>query len=280
MRIIDAHTHILPPEIIAARADYVARDRWFGLLYASPRARLATAEDLIQSMDQAGIHASIAFGFAFAENALCRICNDYVLEAAARWPTRILPFVVVNPCAGDSALEEASRCLEAGAHGLGELLPDGQGFTLQDPCLAELIALAQTKRVPILLHVNEKVGHMYAGKGNAGPEEAYHLACQFPNARFILAHWGGGLPFYELMPSARKHLTNVYYDTAASLFLYEDRIFAEVTRWAPDKVLFATDYPLISQRRFLARVHQACVEPAALERFFSDNALSVLGIDQ
>lgn len=279
MRILDAHTHIMPPEIIAARADYAARDRWFGLLYASPRARLATAEELIHSMDRAEIQAAIAFGFAFAENALCRRCNDYVLEAAARWPTRIIPFAVVNPCAGPPALEEAARCLEAGARGLGELLPDGQGFTLEDPGLAALIALAQERGVPILLHVNERVGHAYAGKGKVGPEEAYQLACRFPEARFILAHWGGGLPFYELMPSARKQLANVYYDTAASLFLYDDRIFAEVSRWAPAKVLFATDYPLISQRRFLERVHRAEMPASALEGFFAGNALRALGLD-
>ncbi len=277
MQIIDAHTHILSPAMAAARADYVAQDRWFGLLYASPRARLATADDLIRSMDAAEIEASVAFGFAFARTELCRQCNDYVLEAAARWPGRIIPFAVVNPREGTPALEEARRCLEAGARGLGELMPDGQGYALDDPCLDGLMALAQSHAAPVMVHVNELVGHAYPGKGTAGPRDAYALACRFPQTRLIFSHWGGGLPFYELMPTARQGLANVYYDTAASLYLYDDRIFAEAGRWAPDKVLFATDYPLIGQRRFLERVQQVGLEPDLLERLLAGNLLRALG---
>jgi hypothetical protein len=277
MRVIDAHTHILPPAIVAARAGYMARDRWFGLLHASPRTRLATAEDLVRSMDAAEIEGSVAFGFAFAETETCRLCNEHVLEAAARWPGRILPFAVVNPAEGAPALAEARRCLEAGALGLGELMPDGQGYGLQDPCLDDLMDLASAHGAPVMVHVNELVGHPYPGKGTAGPHDAYALACRFPQVRFIFAHWGGGLPFYELMPTARKGLANVYYDTAASLYLYDDRIFAEVARWAPDKLLFATDYPLIGQCRFLERVLQAGLAPEALERLLSGNLMRVLG---
>ncbi len=279
MRILDAHTHILPQAIIAARQEYLARDRWFGLLYASPRARLATADDLIRSMEAAEIEASVAFGFAFAETELCHICNDYVLEAAARWPERILPFAVVNPLQGESALAEAQRCLEAGARGLGELMPDGQGYALGDPCLDGLMALAGAYNVPVMLHVSELVGHQYPGKGATGPHEAYALACRFPQVRLILAHWGGGLPFYELMPSAREALVHVYYDTAASLYLYQDRIFAEVSRWAPEKLLFGTDYPLISQQRFLERIRGVGLATEQLERLLAGNLLRALGCE-
>lgn len=277
MVVIDAHTHILPPAIVAARQAYMARDRWFGILHASPRARLATAEDLIRSMDSAEVHASVAFGFAFTETADCRLCNDHALDAAVRWPSRVLPFAVVNPREGEQAVHEARRCLEAGARGLGELMPDGQGYSLQDPCLDDLAALAQEYDVPVMVHVNELVGHAYPGKGAVGPQDAYLLACRFPRVRFIFSHWGGGLPFYELMPTARQSLANVYYDTAASLYLYEDRIFGEVCRWAPDKVLFATDYPLIGQRRFLERVKRAGLAAEQLDQLMAGNLLRALG---
>lgn len=277
MKILDAHTHIMPPTMVAAREAYLARDRWFGLLYASPRARLATADDLIRSMDAAEIQASVAFGFAFAETELCRRCNDYTLEAAARWPGRIIPFAVVNPRQGELALAEAQRCLAAGARGLGELMPDGQGYRLGDPCMDDLMALAQAHDAPVVVHVSELVGHQYPGKGTVGAHEAYALACRFPRVRLMLAHWGGGLPFFEMMPTARQGLANVYYDTAASLYLYDDRIFAEVARWAPDKVLFGTDYPLIGQRRFLERVRQVGLAPEQLESLLAGNLLRALG---
>ena len=47
----------------------------------------------------------------------------------------------------------------------------------------------------------------------------------FPEATIVCAHWGGGLPFYALMPEVEEALANVYFDTAASPFLYDRRVF-------------------------------------------------------
>jgi len=276
MMIIDAHTHILPPSIIEARSEYMAADRWFGLLYASPRSRLASAPELIASMDHAGIDAAVCFGFGFRDNEICRRCNDYVLEAAAQWPDRIIPFAVVSP-AEEGAVLEAERCLEAGAAGIGELMPDGQEFDLQDERLAALIQLLEASSTPLMLHVNELIGHRYPGKGQVGPEDAYRLATAHPTLNLILSHWGGGLPFYEIMPSARAALTNVWYDTAASPLLYDDQIFSLVTRWAPTKVIFGTDYPLLTQRRFLDRVLSLDIPAEKLQAMLAANLLTALG---
>jgi predicted TIM-barrel fold metal-dependent hydrolase len=274
---IDAHTHILPPDVIASRAEFAMLETWFAMLHASPRSRFACAPDLIASMDRAGIDASVAFGFAFRSPDLCRRCNDYVLESAAHWPARIIPLAVVSPLE-PGAVAEAARCLDAGARGIGELLPDGQGFGLEDTALAPLLDLARERGVPVMLHVNELVGHTYPGKGQVGPEHAYALAVRWPGLRLILAHWGGGLPMCELMPSARPALTDVSYDTAASPLLYDDRVFAEVSRWAPDKALFGTDYPLLSQRRFLRRVLALDMPDDTRRALLAGNALRVLGL--
>ena len=276
MMIIDAHTHILPPSIIQARSEYMAADRWFGLLYASPRSRLASAPDLIASMDRAGIDAAVCFGFGFRDGEICRRCNDYVLDSAAQWPGRIIPFSLVSP-AEEGAVREAQRCLDAGAVGIGELMPDGQEFSLQDERLATLIQLLEASNAPLMLHVNELVGHRYPGKGRVGPEDAYALATAHPALNLILSHWGGGLPFYELMPSAHAALTNVWYDTAASPLLYDDRIFALVSRWAPNKVIFGTDYPLLTQRRFLDRVLSVEIPAEELQAMLAGNLMTALG---
>src|SRR5690606_37480562 len=53
MQVVDAHVHIFPEEIVRHRDRFTARDRWFEELYAPERARLATAEDLVESMDGA-----------------------------------------------------------------------------------------------------------------------------------------------------------------------------------------------------------------------------------
>ena len=79
----------------------------------------------------------------------------------------------------------------------------------------------------ILLHADEPVGHEYPGKGQLGLQQVYRLITAHPALKLVLAHWGGGFPFYELMPEVRKAAANVYYDTAASPLLYDTSVY----RW-------------------------------------------------
>lgn len=276
MDVIDCHTHIVPPEIIAARERLCRDERWFGLLYGDPRARLAGAEDLHMAMDAGGVAAAVTFGFAFHDAGLCRACNDYVLQAARDAPGRLIPFAVVSPADPRAARDEARRCLEEGAVGLGELMPDGQGFCLDVPVLDDLLAVARAHNAPVMIHVNERLGHDYAGKGTQGPEEAYRLALRHPENVLIYPHWGGGLPFYELMPEVRAALRNVYYDTAASPYLYDDAVYRHAMDWAPSKVLFGSDYPLIAPERHLRRVRRAGLDDACLEALLAGNARALL----
>ena len=61
--IIDFHTHIFSPRINQNRDAYLGRDPVFNVLYANPKARLASAEDIVQSMDDAGVDAAGASAF-------------------------------------------------------------------------------------------------------------------------------------------------------------------------------------------------------------------------
>jgi predicted TIM-barrel fold metal-dependent hydrolase len=278
MEIIDVHTHIFPPEIIARREAIATREGWFGRQYATPTARMSTAEQLLTAMDESGVARVVTFGFAFVDAGLCRLCNEYVMEAAARCPCRLLPFVVANPARPAEAERELAGRLAAGARGVGELMPDGQGFQLTEFArLDPLMALARAYGVPVLTHIDELVGHSYPGKGTQGPYAAYQMALRYPENVLILAHWGGGLPFYELMPEVRAALRNVYYDTAASHYLYEEAVFRHVMAWAPDKVLLGSDYPLFTFRRFLRRLERAGLDEEARARVLGGNAARLLG---
>ena len=61
---------------------------------------------------------------------IAREANDYVIQAAAKYPERLTGFCSVNPAWGDGALEEVERCVASGLSGIGELHPDTQGFDL------------------------------------------------------------------------------------------------------------------------------------------------------
>ena len=277
MPVIDFHTHIFPPEITANREVYLERDDWFRQLYADPRARMAGADELIASMDACGVDQSVTFGFAWADQGLCREANDYVLDSVSRWPERLLGFAQVNPAA-KGATAELERCMQQGLCGLGELMPDGQGYTLEDPSLENVVQQMAFWERPVLIHAGEPVGHSYPGKSASTLQSFYELALRYPRAMLVAAHWGGGLLFYELMPEVRQALRNVYYDTAASLYLYDDHIFALAARIVPHKILFATDYPLIGQGLFLHRVRGSGLSEEALQATLGGNAALLLQI--
>jgi predicted TIM-barrel fold metal-dependent hydrolase len=279
--IIDFHTHITAPEIIARRDEYLVRDAWFRDLYANPKARLSSAEDLIAAMDQADVDQAVAFGFGWRDMELCRRDNDYVLEAVARYPDRLFGFGVVNPADGVEAVREIERCAAEGLRGIGELMPDGQGYRLDDAkVMAPVVEAALAHDLVLLTHCSEPVGHLYPGKGSVTPDEVIRFARIFPEATLVCAHWGGGTIFYELMPEVARLMGNVYYDTAASLYLYQDDIFSLAARWAPGKVLFATDYPLISPRPFIERIEGSRMPKATLRRMLGGNAWRVLKLGE
>jgi hypothetical protein len=253
--IIDFHTHIFPPRIREERSYYLQRDPCFAALYSNPKAKLATAEELIASMDQAGVERSVVLNIGWASHKLCCWTNDYIMESVSRYPGRLIGFAMIQPQDGE-AVAELERCHRGGIRGIGELRPDIQGFDLGDKEVMEPIAeTAERHGLIILTHSSEPVGHSYPGKGTVTPELLYRFITNFPTLSIVLAHWGGGLPFYALMPEVAKALTNVYFDTAATIFLYRDQIFKQVVELVgADKILFGTDYPLIAQTRIIKSI--------------------------
>jgi predicted TIM-barrel fold metal-dependent hydrolase len=104
--IIDFHTHITAPEIIARRDEYLVRNAWFRDPCADPDARLSSAAALVAAMDEASVDQAVVFGFGWRDMDLCRRDNDYVMEAVARHPDRLIGFGIVNPAAGTEAVHK------------------------------------------------------------------------------------------------------------------------------------------------------------------------------
>lgn len=275
--IIDFHTHLFPPAVSDQREDYLRRDPTFRQLYSGPRAAIATAEDLLRSMDDAGIDRSVALGFAWHDHDLCVRHNDYLLEAAVKSNGRIIPFPTINPALGDIAFQEAERCARAGAPGLGELRPENQGYDLSGEGGALLAALSRQLNLRLLFHVTEPVGHPYSGKQGLKLESFYHYALANPDLPLIGAHLGGGLPFFAHMPEVARVLRRVHLDTAGVPFLYDSSVYSSLCRdIGADRLLFGSDFPLITQQRQLDAVLNSPIEPQQRSSILGQNALALL----
>lgn len=249
---IDAHVHYTPPSLADNLDQFSEEEPLWGLLLnpglkGSAVQGWATDARMIADMDAAGLDRVILQGEYRLKHDSCVERNNQGLELMRRWPDRISAFAVVQPLAGDAALDELKRCLDGGMLGIGELNPYGSGHRMDDPSFLRIVEACIDFDIPINLHVNEEVGHYYPGKSTTPLSHYYQLIERYPELKLILAHWGGGLLFYELMPSVRKVMRNVYYDTAASPLLFPT---ASIFRTALEcidsrKILFGSDYPLM-----------------------------------
>jgi uncharacterized protein len=133
-----------------------------------------TLEELLAALAPAGARGVV---FPMHEPDGYAAANDAVLAAAAAHPDRLVAFCRVSP--HDDALAEARRALDAGARGI-KLHPRAEQFGMDEPAVAELVALAHERRVPVLIH---------AGRGiPALGQNTVRLAERYREARLILAH--------------------------------------------------------------------------------------------
>ncbi len=278
--IIDFHTHVFPPRVKQKRSQYIERDPCFALLYDKKEAKIATAEELIESMDRAGIDASVIVNLGWMTHELCVETNDYILESVARYPKRLIGFCTVQPQSLDAAIAEIERCAQGGARGIGEMRPDIQLLDLEDEAIiTPFMAAIKQHHLILLTHTSEPVGHNYPGKGIITPDVLYPLITHHPEVNIVCAHWGGGLPFYALMPEVPKALQNVYFDTAASPFLYQPQIYALASQLVgADKILFGSDYPLLPQTRLLQEIKATTLTDDEKSLITGENARKLLGL--
>jgi predicted TIM-barrel fold metal-dependent hydrolase len=197
-------------------------------------------------MDRAGIEKCVLLGWYWENQETCDLQNGWFSNLIKAYPERLLAFATVQPKAKQAALDSLERSLDAGFCGIGELFPQVQGFAYDDPYFVRVLQIAVGRGLPVNLHVTDPLVPSTAVSRPTPLENFVQLAKDFPAAKLILAHWGGGLPFYELNPRLQEILRNVSYDCAASPLLYDKRVFRRVIDLVGiDRVLYGSDYPLL-----------------------------------
>ncbi len=278
--IIDFHTHIIHPAVRESRENYFSDEPEFKLLYESPKSKLAGVDDIIAVMDDQGVDRSVVFGFPWRRSDRFKANNDYIVEAVNRYPDRLIGFCCVDPF-NKSAVKEVERCISSGLTGVGELAFYGTG--IDDPALdklAPIMDISREKDMVVLLHTNEPVGHTYPGKTPMTLAQIFKLVKRFPRNKIVLGHWGGGIFFFNLLKrEVKESLKNVYFDTAASPFLYDPQIYSYAKTIAGlDKILFGTDYPLLEPKRYFKEMSEAGLSEQEIAAICGENAKNLLGL--
>ncbi len=277
--ILDGHTHIFPEEVIRQREDFFNDEPAFRLLYDSPKSKMLGPKELLAAMEEEEVEAAVILGFPWRQERHWRRHNEVILEAQRRWPRKFFGFCAAHP-AMPGGLREIERCLAAGARGIGEL-----AFYLRDrredikSILAPVAELCQHYRVPLMLHATDRAGPAYPGRSLTPLGVIYRVIKDYPETTWILAHWGGRLPFYGLLKKeVSETLRNVYFDTAASPYIYRPVIYKVVAEMVgPEKIIFGSDYPLLPPSRYVKEIAEADLPEDWQEMILGKNLARLMG---
>lgn len=249
MKIIDAHTHVFPPEILKERDKICEKEEDFSILYSGSKAPIADFDKLREYVAREDISCAVLLSFPFKDKGLIRLCNDYVISVGKE--KNFFPFIMVDRYDKEWSERELERCFSMGAKGVGEVSFYSENFGEREFERLNLVAgfLKEVKGV-LFLHVNEPLGHTYRGKIKVDFQSLYNFVKKNPELKIILAHLGGGTCFFEFMPEIKEAFKNVFYDTAALPYIYSREVYSFIENYVSHKVIFGSDFPLLSYSRY------------------------------
>ena len=204
--VIDAHTHL-------------------GL---DEDGRSLTLEQLLALLDAAGARRACVFPLHDPErHPAYSLPNDRVLAWAGESEGRLIPFCRLDPA--EDPLAECQRCLAAGARGI-KLHPRAQEFVFDGEEMAGVFSLAESARVPILIHAGRGLPPLADGLAA--------LAMRHPGAVLILAH--GAICDQGILASRLAEHPGVLYDISCFFPLDVIQLFSRVPA---ERIVFASDPP-------------------------------------
>jgi predicted TIM-barrel fold metal-dependent hydrolase len=270
---IDSHVHITPPGITANWQKYAEKEPYFSLLSNAKHNMFASADDAASMLEKEGFDKAVVFGFAFRDLGLCSYVNDYVIESVKKFPDKLIGFAVAPPAAQNAA-KEIERCFSAGLKGVGELFPAGQEIDLvKKEAVMDIANTCVELNIPLLLHANETLGHDYAGKTDVPMRHLETFVTNNPNLKIILAHFGGGIFIYETMKEIKEKFKNVYYDTAVTPFIYDERIYSAAKAVGLcERILFGSDFPILPPLRYMDGLNKSALSEEEKVMILGENA--------
>ncbi len=275
---IDVHTHAevgrtgedgLLPAWRAAAAKYFGED-------GTP-----TVEDVAAYYRERNMAAVVFTVDAVTQTGRAAVRNDEILEVAAANADVLIPFGSVDPHR-DDAVDEVRRLAGLGVRGF-KFHPNIQAFFPNDEAFYPIYGAIQEAGVPALFHT----GHSGIGTGLPGgggirlkysnPMCVDDVAVDFPDMTIVLAH--PSFPWQDEAISVALHKQQVYIDLSGwSPKYFPPQLVRYANTQLRDRVLFGSDFPLITPDRWLKDFEQAEFKDEVRPLILKENAARLLGL--
>ncbi|HEY3607310.1 MAG TPA: amidohydrolase family protein [Pseudonocardiaceae bacterium] len=213
------------------------------------------------------------------------IRNEEVAASCAEHADVLIPFAGVDPWRGSAGVRQARRLIEDhGVRGF-KFHPSIQGFAPNDRMAYPLYELIESAGLPALFHTGQTgIGAGVPGGGGirlkySDPMLVDDVAVDFPELRIILAH--PSFPWQDEALAVATHKPYVYIDLSGwSPKYFPPQLVRYANSLLQDKVLFGSDYPVITPDRWLADFAALDMKPAVVRKILKDNAARLLGLDK
>ncbi len=237
-------------------------------------------EQMLAEMDAAGVDRCVLSAFYHKDTAV--VSNEEVAEVVRKYPDRFVGSGTVNPLAKPMDVarnvehlvkELAMKCVRLEPYMYG----DGTtGLPPTDKHYWPVYLKCAELGVPVCIQVGHTGPLLPSECGR--PIYLDEVALAFPELTIIGCHLGQ--PWHEeMMTLAWKH-ENVYVETSARTPKHWPESFVKFARgWGRDKVIWATDYPLLTFERTLAELEALDLKPAIFRKVVRDNAARAFRLD-
>jgi predicted TIM-barrel fold metal-dependent hydrolase len=276
---IDTHVHVerdshghhsMDDELLEASAAY----------FKAADNRAPTLEEIAEYYRERRIAAVVFTVDSHTATGHPALSSLELVEQALAHDDILIPFASVDPNDGPDGVARLRDLAAAGARGL-KLHPSLQRFSPNDPDHYPLYEAAQELRLPIVVHTGQ-TGIGAGLPGGRGVKLRYSdplllddVAADFPDLIVILAH--PSVPWQDTAISMATHKANVYLDLSGwSPHYFPPQLVRAAGNLLRHKVLFGSDYPLLTPDRWLNDFAQLEIKDEARPLILKENAIRVL----
>ena len=284
--IIDVHTHPFCRDATVIPNLKEAIERMFGSTRNPQRLetikkkyttlfREKSVADIIADMDEAGVDKICIVAMDMStQYGVVMVTNEDVSRLAALYPDRFIPFASVDPSLGSMAIEQLVHAVkDLGCKGV-KLVPPVQRFNFSDPKHFNLWEAALEMDIVVWTHAAHQLSHPGSDARLGNPMLVEPVALRYPDLKIVLGHCG--FPWvFETWSLVLRH-PNVYVDISAYPRLYHhfpfDMYSAYAFTGAEEKMLFATDYPIITFEETLVALDKVDISLEFKKKILGENA--------